>query len=104
VLRRPVEPAPQRGIDCGALFRDKQLPVDGAAVGVIQVLKLNPEIMIAAASRVVRSGMEPTGRAFARRVGSIRTTALIFCPSGKSVRVLPACLSSPFCKNISVLA
>jgi hypothetical protein len=41
--------------------------------------------MIAAASRVVRSGMEPTGRAFARPVDSIRAAALIFCPTGKSV-------------------
>src|SRR5260370_22326217 len=72
---RPCPRCPQRGIDCGALFRDKQLPVDGAAVGVIQALKLNPEIMIAAASRVVRSRIEPTGRAFARRVVSSRTTA-----------------------------
>ena len=31
-------------------------------------------------------------------------TCAQICLTGKSLRVLPDCLSSPFCKNISVLA
>jgi len=47
------------------------------------------------------SAAEPQIR---RLQGMLVEPIRLFCPTGKSLRVLPVCLSSPICKNISVLA
>jgi hypothetical protein len=55
------------------------------------------------------SKKEPTHGRVARGAESrmaqhYHLAGVVISPSGKSVRVLPACLSSPICKNISVPA